>query len=89
VYFAVDDLKSKVLIRLGAVELTEPNKVRSIELIDDGFYDAFLVNNRSLREDGNGGNEQGGHRRESDNGRLEHDEYFVMVVVYSLPLTRV
>ena len=47
--FAVDDLKSKVLIRLGAVELTEPYKVRFVELIDDDFYDVFLVNNRSLR----------------------------------------
>ena len=55
---AVDDLKSKVLIRLGSVELTEPNKVRLVELIDDSFYDVFFVNNRSLRGDGNGENEK-------------------------------
>jgi hypothetical protein len=69
------------LIRLGTVELTEPYKVRFIELIDDSFYDVFLVNNRSLRGDGNGGNEQGSHRRESGNPCLEHDEYFVIVRV--------
>ena len=46
---AVDDLRSKVLIRLAAVEFTEPYNVRLIELIDDSLYDAFLVNNRLLR----------------------------------------
>jgi hypothetical protein len=53
----VDKLKSKVLIHLRAVEFTEPNKVRVVELIYDSFYDVFLVNNRSLRGDRKGENE--------------------------------
>lgn len=61
--FAMDNLKSKVLIRLRAMEFTEAYQVRFIELIDDRFYYVFLVNNRSLCENRDGGNEQGDSRR--------------------------
>jgi hypothetical protein len=45
------------------MDLAEPYKIRFIELIDDRLYNVFLVNNRWLRGDGNGGGEQGHHRR--------------------------
>jgi hypothetical protein len=61
------------------MDLAEAYKVRFIELIDDSFYNVFLVNNRWLRGDGKGGREQGRHRRESGNWHLEHDEYYIRV----------
>ena len=70
----MDDLKSKALIRLRAVEVSKRYKVRSVELFYDSFYDVLFVNNRPLRGEGHDGNEYGGHRRESGNWyRLEHD----------------
>lgn len=75
---AVYDLKSKVLIRLGAMKLPEPDQVRLIELIDDSVYDVLLMNNRSLRDNGDCGNEQSSHRREFANGRREHDKHIVI-----------
>jgi hypothetical protein len=75
--FAVDDLKSKVLILLGAMEFTQPYKVRPIELIDDRLYDVFLVNNCSLPENGNDRNEQGRDRGKPGNLRMEHDAHLV------------
>src|ERR1051326_1168742 len=61
--FAVDDLKSKVLIRLRAMEFTEAYQVGSIELIDDRLYYVFLMDDRLLCGKGNGRNEYGDHRR--------------------------
>ena len=55
--FAVDYLKSKVLIRLGAMEFTEAYQVGSIELIDDRLYYVFLMDDRLLCGKGNGCNE--------------------------------
>ena len=55
--FAVDDLKSEVLIRPGAMEFTEAYQVRFIELIDDCLYYVFLMDDRSLCGKRNGRNE--------------------------------
>jgi hypothetical protein len=53
----VDYLKSKVLIRPGAMEFTEAYQVGFIELIDDRLYDVFLMDDRSLCGKRNGRNE--------------------------------